>query len=136
MYPAFDLKSNIEPKLSNHDATLSGTTANTGDAVDCANYDGPIYALAQVAAATGTPDSFTVTAKLTESDTSGGTYTDLATQTTGTDAVLSANNTAKIIRGIRTKRYVKVVLTPAFVGGSSPGIDASSAVLGQLRNVT
>ncbi|NBW10082.1 MAG: hypothetical protein EBR82_18845 [Caulobacteraceae bacterium] len=111
---------------------LSGTTAANGSAVDCDLADGPIYGIFNTGAATGSPTSFTVTCKLQESDTSGGTYTDLVSQTT---LVLSAGSTMGIIQGIRTKRYVRTVVTPAFTGGSSPTVPTSANVVGQKRRI-
>ena len=128
MDPYVDLKNQYEAKNSLEDAAQSGTTAANGSAVDCDSYRGPIHAVANVGAVTGTPDSFIVTVKLQESDTSGGTYTDLETQSTG---VISAAAGCVMVRGIRTKRYVRAVATPAFVGGTSPATTVSANVLGR-----
>lgn len=112
-------------------SALSGTTPSTGSAVDCANISGPVHGFFQVGTATGTPDSFTVTCTLTECDTSGGSYTAIATQST---LVLSASGGCGFVRGIRTKRYVKCVMTPAFVGGSGPTIPPCASIVGQKQN--
>lgn len=111
-------------------APLSRTTSANGTGVDCTLVDGPINALSHVGAATGTPDSFSVTAKLQESDTSGGTYTDLATQSSP-GAQAAAGVVA--LRGIRTKKFVRIVQTIAFVNGSSPAIPTSGTIIGQNR---
>lgn len=111
---------------------LSGTTAANGSAVDCDGMEGPVFGIVAVGTATGSPTSFTVTGKLQESDTSGGTYTDLATQDT---AVVSASGTQAIIRGQRTKRWVRTVVTPAFVGGSSPTAPTAAVVVGFARRM-
>lgn len=111
---------------------LSGTTAANGSAVDCDGMEGPIFGVVAVGTATGSPTSFTVTGKLQESDTSGGTYTDLAVQD---QVVISASGTEAIIRGQRTKRYVRTVVTPAFVGGTSPTAPTASIVLGYKRRM-
>lgn len=130
----FDQKSHLEPKVSNHDATLSGTTADNGDAIDCQNYNGPVvYSTFQVAEAGGSPTAFTVTCKIQESADGSTGWTDCATQDT---AVISADKGAAIVRAHRTKRYVRNVMTPAFTGGSSPSIAASSVVMGQKQSVS
>lgn len=130
----FDQKSHLEPKVSNHDPELAGTTADSGDAVDCQNYNGPVvYGLFQVADPTGSPDSFTVTCKIQESADGSTSWADCDTQDT---AVISAAKGAAYVRAHRTKRYVRCVMTPAFVNGTTPKIHASSVVLGQLQSVS
>lgn len=112
-------------------APAAQTATVNGAGVDCTGVDGPINALSQVGAATGSPTSFTVTAKLQESDTSGGTYTDLATQSSpGAQAAAGA----VAVRGIRTKKFVRVVQTIAFVSGTSPTIATAAIVIGQNRS--
>ena len=128
---AFDYKTHTDPKVSNHDPELSGATADNGDAIDCNKYSGPIYGLACVAEATGSPDSFTVTAKLQESDDGSTSWADLSNQDTAT---ITADKGAAVVRGHRTKRYVRMVLTPAFVSGTTPKIHASGVILGQKQN--
>lgn len=110
---------------------LTGTTVITGDAVDCNDLAGPIHGEFMTGAAANTPDSFTATCKLTECDTSGGSYTDMATQSA---LVITAVKTRGFVRGIRTKRYVKCVCTPAFVGGSSPTVEIAASVIGQKQS--
>jgi hypothetical protein len=111
-------------------APAAQTATVNGAGVDCTVVDGPINAISQVGAAAGSPTSYTVTAKLQESDTSGGTYTDLATQSSP-GAQTAAGAVA--IRGIRTKKFVRVVQTIAFVSGTSPTIATSAIVIGQNR---
>lgn len=131
MEPSFDQKTHLDPKVSVHDEELSGTTAVNGDAIDCKDYDGLIYADVIAGAATGSPTSFTATGKLQESADGSTGWTDLSNQDTG---VLSADNTAVKLRGHRTTRYVRVVVTPAFTGGSSPTLPGVHGVVqGQKR---
>lgn len=123
----YDLVSNLASDVSNvPGANLSGTTADNGESFDCQSGEGPVHGHFMVAAATGSPDSFTATCKLQESTTGSSAWTDIPTQTS---LVLSADKTSGFVRGQRTKRYVRCVITPAFVGGSSPAIDCASAVI-------
>lgn len=123
----YDLVNNLESDVSNVPGTnLTGSTANNGDSLDCQPGEGTVHGLFSVASVTGSPDSYTVTCTMEESDTGSSAWTALATQST---LVLSADKTNGFVRGIRTKRYVRNVMTPAFVGGSSPGIDIASSVI-------
>lgn len=110
---------------------LSGTTASTGTAVDCINLSGPIHGMFTVGAAVNTPDSFTVTCTLTESDTEAGSYTAISGAST---LVITTASSFGFVRALRTKRWVKCVATPAFVGGSSPEIPICANVVGQKQN--
>ncbi len=110
---------------------LTGTTVINGAAIDCQQLDGPVHGIFALGAATGAPDSFTVTCKLTECETSGGSYTDMADQTS---LVLTSGSSRGFVRGTRTKRYVKCVETPAFVGGTSPTIPSSAQIVGQKHS--
>lgn len=112
-------------------SALSGTTASTGAAVDCNDLSGPIHGEFTIGAATGTPDSFTVTCTLTESDTESGSYTAIPTQST---LVLSTGSEFGYVRALRTKRWVKCVATPAFVGGSGPTVPVCANVVGQKQS--
>jgi hypothetical protein len=113
-------------------SALSGSSPATGSAVNCDLLEGQIFGEFQCGNAANSPTSYAVTCKLTECDTSGGSYTDIAQQSAG---VLSADGTRVMIRAQRTKRYVKAVATPAFVGGSSPSLAVTGSVLGVLRRV-
>lgn len=98
-------------------------------AIDTYGYDN---ALIQVSngAATGTPDSYTVACKVQECATSGGSYADIS----GATATISADGTSAQIRvpGLGTGsrlRYIKVSMTPAFTGGTSPKALIGATVL-------
>ena len=87
-------------------------------------------------AATGTPTSYAVAAKVVSSDTAGGTYTDV------TDATASITADGKHAQikvtslGMKTKRFLKVSLTPSFVGGTTPkALIAATVLLGGAENV-
>lgn len=99
----------------------TGATHN-GVAVDTLGYNSGM-AVIEIGAATGAPTSLTVDAKVQESDTSGGTYTDVSgaaiTQQT------AGSKSAQIrVEGLGTsrKRFLRLVVTTAFVGGTSPTI--------------
>lgn len=111
-------------------SALSGTTAANGSSVDCDLLEGPVVLAVLTGAATGSPTSFSVAAKLQESDDGSTNWTDLATQET---LSVTAGSSVGKLRGIRTKRYLRSVLTPAFVGGSSPTVPCTSWVTGNLR---
>lgn len=116
--------------LGNSVAPAAQSASVNGAGVDCTGVDGPINAISTVGAATGAPTSYTVTAKLQESDTSGGTYTDIVTQSSP-GAQAAAGSVA--VRGIREKKFVRVVQTIAFVAGTSPTIATSAVLIGQQR---
>lgn len=132
--PLMDMKSNalfgqsIKPETE-----LAGTTAASGSSVDCDNMIGSVHGLFSCGDATGSPSSFTATCKLQESDTGSGSWTDIATQTS---LVLSEDGSAGIVRGTRTKRYVRAVMTPAFVSGSTPKLPATAQICGQKQIVS
>ena len=92
------------------------TATGTGSAVDLVDYEGDIACILDAEAGGG---SVTYAVKLTESATSGGTYTDVAdgafTTTTANTALVEkiSVNTDKL------KRYIKVSITVA--GGSGAG---------------
>lgn len=114
-------------------APISATAgAITGTTVDTRGF-GDGMAVISVGATSGTPDSFTVAAKLQES-ADDSTWSDISGATITT--VTAANKTAeiKIELGSKaaSKRYVRAVVTPAFVNGTTPKVGVSAViVLGQ-----
>ena len=92
------------------------TATGTGSAVDLVDYEGDIACILDAEAGGA---SITYAVKLTESDTSGGSYTDVTdgafTTTTANTALVEkiSVNTDKL------KRYIKVSITVA--GGSGAG---------------
>lgn len=98
-------------------------STKTGSAVDLQDYEGDLDCILDAEAGGG---SVTYAVKFTESDTSGGSYTDVTDGAfTTTDA-----NTAKVekisINSDELKRYVKVVVTVA--GGTGTGAVSVVAV--------
>jgi hypothetical protein len=115
--------------------SLSGSTAATGASVDTLGYDNAkIHAFA--AAASGSPSAGTVTVKLQES-ADGSTNWGDALDNTGVvigftlDAhAADAPGAARIEGlGLNRKRYLRVVATPAFTGGTSPAILANAEIV-------
>ena len=82
----------------------------TGSAIDLLGYEGDIAVLLDAEAGGGT---ITYAVKLTESDTSGGTYTDV----TGGGFTTTTANTASLqkifVNVSNLKRFVKVSITVA-----------------------
>ncbi len=100
-------------------------------AIDTIGYNSALVEV-ETGAATGTPDSYSVACKVTECDTSGGSYADVA----GATAALAADGKHAQIRveglGTSRKRFLKISLTPAFVGGTTPkALVGATALLGR-----
>jgi hypothetical protein len=89
-------------------ATQSGaTTAQTSAALDVQGYDTAHFGIA-----IGTTIGSAVAYKITECDTSGGSYTDVAAaQMVGAGLTAAANSTIRVAY-VGTKRYIKCVVTP------------------------
>ncbi len=104
------------------------TTTTNGAAVDTQGYNSAAIAL-EVGAVSGT--SPTLDVKLQESDTSGGTYADIAGATF--TQVTAANNSQAIrLEGLNTgsrKRFIRAVAT---ITGTTPSFTLGvSALLGR-----
>jgi len=119
---------------------LSGSTAVTGSAIDTENLDnGMIHVRAEVT--TSNPSVATVAVTLTECATVGGTYAP-ALDNTGTAIgftldvhAAAADGYARLEGlGLNRKRFLKIVVTPAFTGGTSPNIPVYAEILGSPRN--
>lgn len=99
---------------------VAASSAQTSAAIDTKGYNSAMV-IVENGAATGTPDSYTVDAKVQECATPGGSYTDVS----GAEITqITADNKSAQIRieglGTSRQRYLKVVVTPAMTGGSSP----------------
>lgn len=111
---------------------VSASTAQTGIAIDTLGFNTAMVTV-QNGAATGTPSSYTVDAKVQESDTSGGSYTDV-TGATITQITADSKSATIAVEGLGTsrKRFLKVVVTPALTGGSTPkALIAATVQLGR-----
>ena len=105
-------------------ATAAVTSTATSSAIDLLEYDGDVMLILDSAAGGGSTPTLDV--KITECDTTGGTYTDLsgATFTQVTD---SASMQTLAINKDSSKRFIKIVQT---IGGSSPTFTFSINLVG------
>jgi hypothetical protein len=99
-----------------------------GAVIDRQGYDSCVL-FAQAGVSEGTPTSFTHDAKLQESDASDGTgMTDVAGAAVTQIVAVSTNQKKNVnLRGV--KRYIRVREVIAFVGGTSPKLNASAIVV-------
>lgn len=111
-------------------APVAASAAQTSDAIDTKGYNSVQFVVVN-GAATGSPSSYTVDAKVQECATSGGSYTDV---TGATITQMTADNKIQTIAveglGTSRKRYLKLVITPAMTGGTSP-----KALIGGVANL-
>jgi len=108
---------------------IAASAAQTSVAIDTKGYNSGAVVIV-IGAATGTPTSYTVDAKVQHCDTSGGSYADV---TGAVITQITADSKVATIRlsGIGTsslKRFIKIVVTPALTGGSSPKALVSATV--------
>jgi hypothetical protein len=115
--------------------SLTGSTPATGASVDTLGYDNAkIHAYAVTT--TSNPSVATVTVKLQESADGSTNWAD-ALDNTGTvigftlDAHAADAPGAARVEGLNLnrKRYLRVVATPAFTGGTSPAIVANAELV-------
>lgn len=99
---------------------IAASTAQTSAAIDTKGFNsGAVVVVNGVA--TGSPSSYTVDAKVQHCDTSSGSYTDVAG--VAITQIIADTKIATIrLSGFGTslKRYIKIIVTPALTGGSSP----------------
>ena len=116
---------------------IAASAVQTSAAIDTMGYNTAMVVV-QNGAATGSPSSYTVDAKIQECDTSGGSYTDI-TGATATQIVADAKLGTIRLEGLGTsarKRYIKVLVTPALSGGSSPkAIIGATVLLGRANQL-
>jgi len=105
-------------------ATAAVTSTATSSAIDLLEYDGDVLLILDSAAGGGS--SPTLDIKLTESDETGGTFTDLS-GATFTQVVDAASMQTLTINKDSSKRFVRIVQT---VGGSSPTFTFSINLIG------
>ena len=117
-------------------ANLSGTTAVTSAAIDTKGYNTAML-VGHADTAANSPSTATVAYTITESDASGSGFV-AANDNTGVALGFTLTNTAAVADGscrieglgdLNRKRYLKVVMTPAFTGGSSPTTNAIAYIL-------
>lgn len=104
--------------------------AINGGAIDTKGFGDAVVAVS-VGATTGTPTSFTVAAKVQESADGSTGWVDVADA--AITAITAANKTAEMNVLINARaaslRYIRAVVTPAFVAGTSPTVGVSAVVL-------
>jgi len=105
-------------------ATAAVTSTATSSAIDLLEYDGDVMLILDSAAGGGS--SPTLDIKVTESDETGGTYTDLS-GATFTQVVDAASMQTLAINKDSSKRFIKIVQT---IGGSSPTFTFSINLVG------
>ena len=131
MHSLFD---DVLSKVSVRPQATDGSGAVDGAAVDTKGYD-TLMAVIEIGAAAGSPVSFTVDAKLQSSadGSTGWADTGIAmTQATAgsksaqlrLDNLMDAYAASTVVN-----RYVRVVVTAAFTGGTTPTIPVSANVL-------
>lgn len=113
------------------DPIAQGASEKLSAAIDTFGYNSALIEV-NTGAATGTPTSYSVAVKVQECATSGGTYADIS----GATATLAADGKHAQIRveglGTSRLRYLKISMTPSFVGGTSPAaLIGGVAVLGR-----
>lgn len=110
----------------------SDGTAINGIGIDRLAYLGAVFAV-EVGATSGTPTSFTVDAKVQESD-DNSTYADVAgAAMTQITAINSHGEINVSLAGL--KRYVRLYLDAGFTGGTAPKVlMAATCVLGQPKS--
>lgn len=101
------------------------TTTETGSAIDLQQYVGAMKVVLSSSAGGGTTPTLDV--KLTECDTSGGTYTDVS-GAAFTQVTNAADSTEAItLNADSCKRYIKAVAT---IAGTSPTFDMALVAVG------
>ena len=105
-------------------ATGAVTSTATSSAIDLLEYDGDVLLVLDCAAGTGT--SPTLDVKITNSDASSGTYTDLS-GATFTQVVDAASMQTLVINKDSAERFIKIVQT---ITGSSPSFTFSVNLIG------
>lgn len=118
---------NVAVGLSLEPQAISGSSAVNGSGVDTKNYRDAM-AVIRTGATAGTPVSFTVDGKVQDS-ADNSSFADV----TGlTFAQITAANTTKLLRlnlmGDQ-RRYLRIVVTPAFTGGTSPSVQMFGVIL-------
>lgn len=111
----------LQNKILKAVATLS--SSSVGSAVDLVDLEGEVCVFIDVGAGSG---DMTLDAKLTECDTSGGSYTDVASGAF-TQVTTSASQQKLVFNSDSLKRYVKISYTLA---GTTPSFLFSSHLIG------
>lgn len=108
------------------DAPAARTTTGVGTAFDTIDYDGTLKFVMDVSSVTGTTP--TCDFKIQNSDTSGGTYTDVVGATA---TQITASGVREInIDVAATKRFLKLAFT---IGGTTPSFTVVNGAVGAKK---
>jgi hypothetical protein len=120
-----DIGAYISPRraLAVQDATAG---AIPGPGIDRSGFDSCVLHVA-VGTASGTPDSFSVAGKLQESDDNSA-FSDIAGASIAAIAT-DASEAHVNVNLAGCKQYVRAVVTPAFVNGTSPKIEVAATIV-------
>lgn len=105
---------------------LATTALSTSSAIDRNGYKSAVLAV-ETGETSGTPDSFTAVGKIWHCATSGGTYTAYTSNEQSTTLTTVATASTLVTRAIDLTgayRYIKVEQARAFVGGTTPKVNA------------
>lgn len=109
--------------------TSGSANVSTGSWVDCLGFVGPnVYGMFVSGDQSGSADSQAHACKLEEADDDEGTGAQDVSGATGT---IDADGDCVLVRGLRTKRYVRPSITAAFTGGTTPETDITAVVFGE-----
>jgi len=101
---------------------LSGEVAHNGDVVDRKGYESAVFTVV-AGKYTSTPTSINVACKIQDCATATGSFADISGATVNISGEVAsvADQDQEINIDLRThERYVRLVVTPDFTGGSSP----------------
>ena len=113
----------------------SATATVTGSAVDIRPGElTDAVLIAAIGAVTGAPSTQSITIKIQNCATSGGTYTDLATFTASTAGTAQVGSVQVILDP--TKPFHKAVATIAFTGGTTPAYPVAVTLLLKQADAT
>ena len=112
---------------STMEAIASKTTTFNGTAFDTLDFEGDVQLDQNVGVVSGTTP--TLDGKFQESDTSGGTYTDI-TGATYTQVTATTNLQTKVVRIGETKRFIRYVGT---IGGTTPNFTMGVVFRGRKK---
>ena len=100
---------------------IAASAAQNGATIDSQGYNTMVFTIVN-GAATGSPSSYTVDAKVQDGDNSDAS--DMADVSGATITQITADGKIAVIRveglGTDRKRYLRIVVTPAMTAGSSP----------------
>lgn len=109
-------------------ASATRTTDANGTGVDCAEYDGVVAVTLNSSAGSG---DMTLDVKLQSSDTSGGTYADIA-GAAFTRVTTTASSQVIFVNVAETSRFIRAVVD---VGGTSPSFIVGCQIVGEPKYV-